>query len=104
MLNFVKLNYLLINFGLNDAKVKKFNSENLPEKFAKNIECIVNLSLQNHVEPILVTPLVRRKFVNKLISTDMDIYRSIVIKIAKKYNLCCIDLFSYSKNTYEILG
>lgn len=65
---------LLIGFGHNDQKVNYFGTN--IEEYKNNIETIIDCCLKRGVEPIIVTPIARRLFVNDVLKETLEPYLS----------------------------
>ncbi|MFB6320733.1 rhamnogalacturonan acetylesterase [Saccharicrinis sp. FJH54] len=86
--------WVLIQFGHNDEKYKDSTRYTLPYgSYTANLEMYVNESRAKGATPVLLTPIVRRKFGEdgKLVPTHGD-YPDAVRKVAAKMNVPLVDM------------
>lgn len=99
-----KGDYLFIEFGHNDQKLKGYNSGPFGI-YKNNLTYMINETLRKGGIPVLVTPMNRRKFDenNKIINTLGD-YPEAVRQVANERNIHYIDLNNMTKLMYEAWG
>lgn len=99
-----KGDYLFIEFGHNDQKLKGEYSGPFGI-YKKNLTYMIDETLRKGGIPVLVTPMNRRKFDenNKVINTLGD-YPEAVKQVAKERNVSYIDLNNMTKIMYEAWG
>jgi lysophospholipase L1-like esterase len=96
--------YVLIQFGHNDEvpTKKSFTTE---KDFATNLERFVNETRAKKANPVLITPVARRKFIadGKIEDTHAT-YSAIVTKVAEEQKVPLIDLNTKSRKFFEQYG
>ena len=98
--------WVLIQFGHNDEKYKDSTRYTTPYgTYTENLEKYVNESREKGATPVLLTPIVRRKFGEdgKLEPTHGD-YPDAVRKVAEKMNVPLIDMQVLTKDWVNGLG
>ena len=101
-----KGDYVFIQFGHNDEKVKDSTRYADPHStFKTNLKKFVDESKEKGAIPILLTPVNRRKFdkSGKLVDTHGD-YTQAVREVAKEAKVPLIDLYKSSKKLFNQLG
>jgi len=93
--------YVLVQFGHNDEVKEKVGRYTTPDEFKNNLRRFVQETRNKQANPILITPVARRKFdgTGNIINTH-EIYAPLVIEVAKEVNVPCIDL---NKKSMELL-
>ena len=87
-----KNDVVFIQFGHNDSKVKSPERYASPEQYRANLVRFVEEVRAKKATPVLLTPVVRRKFVNgKLQKTHGD-YPKMVREVANEMNVTLIDM------------
>ena len=84
--------YVFIQFGHNDEVPEKINSYTTPDQYRANLRRFVEETRSKKANPILLTPVARRKFdeSGKIVETHAQ-YAEIVRAIAKEMNVPLID-------------
>ncbi len=96
--------YVFIQFGHNDESPEKTERYSTPEQYKINITRFISEARAKKANPVLLTPVSRRKFKdNKAIETH-EVYSKIVREIAKKLNTAFIDLDKKSMELYQQYG
>jgi len=99
--------FLLIQFGHNDAKQEDPNRycEAFGE-YQENLERFINVAQNRKAQPLLITPLCRRLFVDEHCLQDNihGDYPNAMIAVANRLNVPCIDLYRLSREFMEELG
>ncbi|MCW3785596.1 rhamnogalacturonan acetylesterase [Plebeiibacterium sediminum] len=98
--------YLLIQFGHNDQKIKSPDRYTEPYgEYTDNLKKYINESRAKGAKPILLTSIVRRKFNEDgtLVDTHTD-YPPAMRKVAEEMNVPLIDLQAMTANLVESLG
>jgi len=96
--------YVFIQFGHNDEvpTKKSFVTE---ADFKKNLEKYVAETRSKHANPVLLTPVARRKFDNTgNIQETHAVYAQIVRDVAKEKKVPLIDLAEKGKALYQQMG
>lgn len=102
--------YMLIQWGHNDATPIRPNRYVSPEDFAYWIQYYVDGARQRGAHPVLVTPVARYNFLQKADGTlecfqsDFEGYRQVMLKMAGEQNLALIDLTKRSIALCEQAG
>ena len=106
MANVVPGSYVFIQFGHNDERPSKGSDRysTIPE-FKENLRQYVREVRQHESFPILLTPIVRRKFDvdGHMINTHLD-YPDATRSVAEEMNVLLIDLTNRSKEFVEAKG
>lgn len=90
---------LIVGFGHNDQKQNYFGTS--LEEYKKNIDNIVKCCLERKIEPVLVTPIARRVFVNEELEETLEPYLSC---LRSNYDRFIIDTNGFTKNLILELG
>ena len=96
--------YVFIQFGHNDASIKKPDRYTSPEDYKKNLIKFVTEVKTKGATPILVTPVSRRKFKKGVFSDSHGVYPEIVKEVAQKENTLLIDLQAKSADAISKQG
>ena len=96
--------FVLIQFGHNDASIKKPDRYTSPEDYKKNLIKFVTEVKTKGATPILVTPVSRRKFKKGVFSDSHGVYPEIVKEVAQKENTLLIDLQAKSADAISKQG
>ena len=103
--------YALIQFGHNDEKINDPNRYTSPAEdgeFRRNLEYLVVNLWAKKCRPILLTPVVRRKFIDsdgtrKVENTHKE-YQEAIIETAKRIGCPCIDVTKLTTEFIEDVG
>ncbi|WP_016955813.1 rhamnogalacturonan acetylesterase [Catenovulum agarivorans] len=97
--------WVVIQFGHNDASYHKQDRYTAPVDYKVNLERMVLEVRQKHAFPVLITPVMRRYFdgENKLKDAH-GIYPSLVREVAREQNVPMIDLMKSSGELLTCLG
>lgn len=103
-----KGDFALIQFAHNDEKANdpsRYTEPGPNGEFHKNLEFMAGELVKKGVKPILLTPVVRRKFdENKKIKNSHGEYPAAIKETAEKLSLPCIDLTGLTASYFEGLG
>jgi len=96
--------YVFIQFGHND-EVETKKSFTTKEQFVANLTRYVNESRAKNANPVLLTPVARRKFdaAGKILGSH-DVYSGLVRELAKSLNVPLIDLDAKSQVLFQQMG
>jgi len=96
--------YVFIQFGHND-EVETKKSYTTKEQFVANLSRYVSESRSKKAQPVLLTPVARRKFdsTGKIVGTH-DIYAELVRQVAKELSVPLIDLDKQTQALLQELG
>lgn len=97
--------YVIIQFGHNDAAVTKPERYATPDTFKMNLARFIKEAREKKATPILFTPVSRRKFdkEGKAVETH-DIYAALVKEVAAQEKADLVDLDELSKALYQQFG
>ncbi len=96
--------YVFIQFGHNDESKEKVDRYTTPEEYKSNLLKFVNETRTKKANPVLLTPVSRRKFKDTLQIPTHEIYSALVKEIAKEHNVPLIDLDAKSMSLYQQFG
>jgi lysophospholipase L1-like esterase len=96
--------YVFIQFGHNDESPEKTDRYTTPEQYRANITRFVNETRTKKANPVLLTPVSRRKFVNGKAVETHQVYSALVRLLAKELKVPLIDLDKKSMELYQQLG
>jgi DNA sulfur modification protein DndE len=100
-----KGDYVIIQFGHNDEKKEKVNRYTSPEDYSKNLIKFVIESREKEANPILCTPIMRRRFdKDGKFYDEHGVYPDIVRKVAKEHNVPLIDMHRKSERIIIAAG
>ncbi|MFT3825388.1 MAG: rhamnogalacturonan acetylesterase [Chitinophagaceae bacterium] len=97
--------YVLVQFGHNDEVPTK-KTYTTEAEFTANLVKYVTDTRSKNANPILITPVARRKFdsASGKIQGTHDVYAALVRSVAAKYNVPLIDLDKKSQDLLQELG
>ncbi|MGB8192279.1 MAG: rhamnogalacturonan acetylesterase [Chitinophagaceae bacterium] len=97
--------YVFIQFGHNDEVKEKVGSYTTPNEFTANLTRFVTETRSKKGNPVLLTPVSRRKFdsTGKAMETHEQ-YSALVRSLSKELNVPLIDLDKKSMALYEQMG
>lgn len=97
--------YVIIQFGHNDAAITKPERYATPDTFKMNLARFIKEAREKKATPILFTPVSRRKFdkEGKAVETH-DIYAALVKEVAAQEKADLVDLDELSKALYQQFG
>ncbi|GHT38060.1 hypothetical protein AGMMS49965_00300 [Bacteroidia bacterium] len=101
-----KGDYVVIQFGHNDQSVEKTERYTSPEDYRKNLIRFVDEVKAKGGNPILATPVVRRKFGNngKIVDDVHGVYPSIVCEVAKEKKVTLVDMTELTRAWINEVG
>lgn len=95
--NITKGDYLIIQFGHNDASEHKVDRYTPPADYKQNLIQFVDVAQAKGAYPILCTPVVRRFFdENDMIINTHGVYPDIVREVAKEKKIPLVDLEEFT--------
>ena len=97
--------YVVIQFGHNDESKEKVDRYTAPEDFRRNLIRFIHDVQARNATPILMTPLMRRRFdaEGHLQDTHGE-YPDIARSVASKYKIALIDMHQKSRVVLESYG
>ena len=97
--------FVFIQFGHNDQSKEKVDRYTAPEDFKNNLKKFVNETRDKNATPILITPVVRRRFNDSGDFYDVHgEYPNLVRSVAAELNVPLIDLHRKSESLLKELG
>ncbi|GHT21995.1 hypothetical protein AGMMS4957_11670 [Bacteroidia bacterium] len=101
-----KGDYVVIQFGHNDQSVEKTERYTSPEDYRKNLIRFVDEVKAKGGNPILATPVVRRKFgeTGKIVDDIHGVYPSIVCDVAKEKKVTLVDMTELTRAWINEVG
>jgi lysophospholipase L1-like esterase len=97
--------YVFIQFGHNDEVKEKTDRYTTPEEYKTNLARFVSETRAKKAIPILLTPVIRRKFdTSGHIVETHEIYSNLVRSVAKEQNVPLIDLDKKSQALLQQYG
>lgn len=97
--------YVFIQFGHNDQSKEKIDRYTPPEDFKNNLRKFVNETRDRKAQPVLITPVVRRRFNDAGEFYDAHgEYPDLVRSVAAEMNVPLIDLHKKSEKLLKELG
>ncbi|QMU27077.1 rhamnogalacturonan acetylesterase [Adhaeribacter radiodurans] len=99
--------YVLMQFGHNDEAKEEIYKERYtsPEDYRKNLIRFITETRAKQANPVLVTPVSRRKFSpeGKALETHVE-YSQVVAEVAVAHKVSLLDLDTRSRQLYESFG
>ena len=102
--------YLLIQWGHNDATASRPNRYVSPDDFGNWLMYYINGALQRGAQPVLVTPVARYSYKTKAdgsldtFKCDFEAYRSVMMQISTQLGIPLIDLSQRSIAVCNLYG
>jgi lysophospholipase L1-like esterase len=96
--------YVFIQFGHNDESKEKVGRYTTPEEYKANLVKFITETRAKKGNPILLTPVSRRKFKDTLQIETHEIYSRLVREVASEQHVPLIDLDAKSIQLYQKLG
>lgn len=97
--------YLIIQFGQNDALKSDTTRYTTPEQYEKNLVKFIKEAKKNGVRPILCTPIAKRQFDSHGNFLDShNEYVDIMHEVAKKERVPLVDMYEKSSDLIADLG
>lgn len=98
-----KGDYLVIQFGHNDAKVDTDRYAS-PEQYAQNLRLFIDTARQKGATPILMTPVIRRAFAADTLTDTHGLYPQTVKEVALEKDVLFVDMEALTRDFFEGLG
>lgn len=100
-----KGDYLIIQFGHNDASKEKVDRYTAPEEYVRNFTMFIQKAKEKGANPIICTSVVRRRFDQSGIFQDSHgEYLDLARNVALAENIPMIDMYEKSKKTILRMG
>lgn len=94
--------YVFIQFGHNDPK--QDNRYSSPEQYAENLRAYVREVREKGATPVLMTPIVRRKWVDGVLTDTHGDYPAQMKRVAAEENVTLIDMEAVTREWVASLG
>ena len=97
--------YVFIQFGHNDESKEKVDRYTTPDEYKANLLRFINDTKSKKANPVLLTPVSRRKFdsTGKALETH-EVYSKLVREVAAQTGVPFIDLDKKSQELYQQYG
>ena len=96
--------YVFIQFGHNDESKEKGDRYTTPEQYKSNLVKFITETRAKKANPVLLTPVSRRKFKEGKAQETHKEYSPLVIEIAAQQNVPLIDMDTKSRELLQRLG
>lgn len=96
--------YVVVQFGHNDASEKKVERYTPPADYKRNLARFIDESREKGGIPILCTPVARRKYDNGKIVNTHGVYTDLVKEVAQEKDVPLVDMFSYTEKWLNEVG
>jgi pectinesterase len=96
--------YVFIQFGHNDQKIKDSTRYSTPEQYAENLRRYVRETRAKGATPILLTPIVRRHFVDGVLTDTHGDYPAQVRRVAAEEGVALLDMEPLTREWVASLG
>ncbi|MDE6445948.1 MAG: pectin esterase [Alistipes sp.] len=96
--------YVFIQFGHNDQKIKDSTRYSSPGQYAENLRRYVRETRAKGATPILLTPIVRRNFVDGVLTDTHGDYPAQVRRVAAEEGVALLDLEPLTREWVASLG
>ncbi|WP_312706427.1 rhamnogalacturonan acetylesterase [Stenotrophomonas sp.] len=96
--------WVLIQFGHNDQPGKPGRSTDLQHEFPDNLRRYVQQVRAAGAQPVLLTPLTRRQFVDGVLVDDLSPWADSVRSVARELHVPLVDLHARSRALAQALG
>jgi len=100
-----KGDYLIIQFGHNDASKEKTDRYTTPEEYTQNFTMFVQKAKEKGANPIICTSVARRRFdQNGMFQSSHGEYLDLARNVASAENIPMIDMYEKSKKAIIKMG
>ncbi|RZK37442.1 MAG: rhamnogalacturonan acetylesterase [Pedobacter sp.] len=96
--------FVMIEFGHNDEKIENPKVGTSLEEFKANLIKYIQETQARRAHPILLTPIVRRNFINGVLTDTHKGYPDVVRKLADSLHLPLIDMQRKTEKLVKSLG
>jgi lysophospholipase L1-like esterase len=96
--------YVFIQFGHNDESKEKTDRYTTPEQYKTNLKKFITETRAKKGQPVLLTPVSRRKFTDGKAVETHHVYSALVHQVARETGTPLIDLDKKSQALYQELG
>lgn len=96
--------YVFIQFGHNDQKIKDSTRYSLPAQYAENLRRYVLETRAKGATPVLLTPIVRRHFIDGVLTDTHTDYPDAMRRVAAEEQVVLIDMEPATRQWVASLG
>lgn len=96
--------YVFMQFGHNDESKEKTDRYTSPEDYKKNLVKFITETRAKNANPVLLTPVTRRKFKEGVIQETHVEYSKLVLEVANELTVPVIDLDTKSRELLQSYG
>jgi lysophospholipase L1-like esterase len=96
--------YVFIQFGHNDESKEKTERYTSPDDYKKNLLKFIAEAKEKKANPVLLTPVSRRRFKDGKIQETHSEYSPLVLQVAIEQNVPVIDLDRLSRELLQEMG
>lgn len=96
--------YVFIQFGHNDESKEKADRYTTPEEYKVNLTRFVTETRAKNANPVLLTPVTRRRFKEGVIQETHTEYSRLVLEVATELKVPVIDLDKKSRELLQAYG
>lgn len=96
--------YVFIQFGHNDESKEKTDRYTTPEQYKSNLVKFITETRTKKANPILLTPVSRRKFKDGKAQETHQEYSPLVVEVATQQKVPLIDLDTKSRELFQKFG
>jgi lysophospholipase L1-like esterase len=96
--------YVFIQFGHNDESKDKGDRYSSPDDYKKNLVKFITETRAKKANPVLLTPVTRRRFVDGKIQETHEEYSKLMVEVAKAQQVPLIDLDTKSRELLQKFG
>jgi lysophospholipase L1-like esterase len=96
--------YVFIQFGHNDESPEKADRYTSPEAYKANLVKFIRETREKRSNPVLLTPVTRRRFKDGKIQETHREYSPLVLDVAREQNVPVIDLDKLSRELLQEFG
>ncbi|MDE6046813.1 MAG: rhamnogalacturonan acetylesterase, partial [Alistipes sp.] len=96
--------YVFIQFGHNDQKINDSTRYSSPVQYAENLRRYVREAREKGAQPVLLTPIVRRHFVDGVLTDTHGDYPAAMRRVAEEENVPLLDMEPLTREWVASLG
>lgn len=96
--------YVFIQFGHNDEAKEKVERYTTPDEYKLNLRRFVDETRKKNANPVLITPVARRRFREGKVIESHTVYSALVREVASQENVPLVDLDQTSMELYQRIG
>lgn len=96
--------YVFMQFGHNDESKEKVDRYTSPEEYKRNLVKFIIETRAKNANPVLLTPVTRRRFKEGVIQETHAEYSRLVLEVARELTVPVIDLDTKSRELLQSFG